>query len=112
MKHLKTFESEQYTDKEIKQYKMTYSQVGKAWNSLWDEHKFVYPGKKFSTIKITLEYDEDEDIGYFEILRYSKENKSYINIGGKFFRGIPEDRLKFIQWLDELHLIKKQKREI
>lgn len=107
MKHLKIFESDQYTEKELKQYKMSYSKAGKAWNSLWDEHNFVYPGKKFFTVKITLKYDEEEDIGFFEILRYSKENRSYINIGSKFFRGTPEDRMKFIQWLDKLNLIIK-----
>jgi len=107
MKYLKFFESDQYTEKEIKQYKMTYSQAGKAWNSLWSEHKFVYPGQKFFTIKITLDYDENEDMGYFELLRYSKENKSYVNLGGKYLRGIPEDRIKFLKWLDELHIIIK-----
>ena len=108
MKHIEIFELNQYTEKELKQYKMTYSQVGKAWNSLWNEYKFFYPGQKFFTIKITMKYDDDNDIGYFEVLRYSKDNKSYINIGDNFFRGISEDRVKFINWLDELHLITKK----
>jgi len=109
MKHLKFFELDQYTEKEIKQYKMSYSQAGKAWKSLWYEHNFFHPAQKFFKIKISLNYDKDEDLGYFEILKYSKENKSYTNLGGKFFRGTPEDRMNFIKWLDELNLINKNR---
>lgn len=109
MKHLKSFESEQYTQMDIIRYKMTYAVAGKAWNTLWKKHKFHYPGRKFANIIITLEYDEDEDLGRFEILRYSKNDKNYTILGSKFFRGIPEDRIKFIQWLEELYLINNKK---
>jgi hypothetical protein len=98
MKHIKYFESNIYN-------KLTYSLAGKAWNELWKNYKYKFPNKHPNII-ITCDYDKNEDIGYFEILKYDDINKLFVKVGNKFLRGIPEDRIKFIQWLEELYLVK------
>ena len=86
--------------------KMTYDVASKAWDTLWKKHKYIFP-KEDHKYEITCEYDEDEDLGYFEILRYNDTHHYYNSIGTKFLRGIPEDRMKFLKWLDELNMILK-----
>lgn len=107
MKYIKKFENEYYKASEVKYNKLTYSQVGEAWNELWKNFKFKYPNKQ-PNISITCTYDEDDDIGLFDVLQYNNEKHQFISIGKRFLRGTPEDRLKFIQWLDDLYLIRKK----
>jgi len=107
MKYIKKFENEYYKNSEVKYNKLTYSQAGEAWNELWKNLKFKYPSKH-TNILITCNYYEDDDIGLFEVLKYNNNQNQFISLGKKYLRGIPEDRAKFIQWLDELNIIIKK----
>ena len=93
--------------KKVNTTKLTYAIAGKAWNVLWEKHKF-----NFKDIVIQMKYIKDDELGIFEVFVYTEKDDTkgiyetgFKSRGVKAFHGIDEERKLFFNWLKDIGIL-------